>query len=194
MPDIATALRNALTKWDDEPPTTKVEPEPTPPREYFKTTNNVCRATFDYIRDNPGKTRNEIVDALTAQGYKDSSTTTLIGQMLKQYKVRESQGLIYATSNEYTPLKSAKTWASLQAKAQRKKVIVIKRRKPEDVEQVQEPVEKPKPRQTGTVPALGAPFGNSINDMGVTDILNSLSIAKARMLYDALSKIFGSNT
>lgn len=144
MPDIATALRKALNTWDDEPPTTKVEPEPTPPKEYFKTTNNVCRATFNCIRDNPGKTRKEIVDMLTAQGFKDKSTTTLIGQMVKQYHVRETRGLLYATNNEYTPLKNAKAWAKLQGNAQRKHVTLVSKRTGEVINPrpVPMPVEK----------------------------------------------------
>jgi hypothetical protein len=137
MPDIKTALQAALSKtaneWaaDDEahhktePKTEQAMPENAPPKAYFTTTNNVCRATFEYIRDNPGKTRKEVMTALSARGYKDASTTTLIGQMVKQYHVRETQGLLYATTDHYVPLKGSKAWAKLQASAQRKHVTLV---------------------------------------------------------------------
>jgi hypothetical protein len=181
MPDIATALRTAMNKWDDEPPTTKVEPEPTPPnppepKVYFTTTNNVCRATFDHIRDNPGKTRKEVCNALAERGYKESSTTTLIGQMLKQHHVRESKGALYAVNDQYVPLKGSKAWAKLQAAkaAPRKHVELVS-------------------KSTGKVfnprPAQEAPQINSAWDADT--MLNSLSIVQARALYDSLRKIFG---
>jgi hypothetical protein len=95
MPDIKTALQEALSKtataWaeDDEahhkmePKTEQAMPENNPAKEHFAVTNNVCRATFDCIKHNPGSTRKEIIDALSSQGYKAASTATLIGQMLQ---------------------------------------------------------------------------------------------------------------
>jgi hypothetical protein len=136
MPDIKTALQEALAKtaneWaaDDEAHH-KTEPEPMPEttpshKPYFTTTNNVCRATFEYIRDNPGKTRKEVCNTLLERGYKIASTTTLIGQMLKQQHVRETRGLMYATTDHYVPLKSSKAWAKLQeAKAAPRKHVEL---------------------------------------------------------------------
>ena len=189
MPDIATALRTALTKWDDEPSTTNKpnEPAPAAKKPHFSVTNNVCRATFDCILKNPGKTRKEITDALLEGGYKPSSTATLIGQMVKQYHVRETRGLLYATSNEYTPLKNAKAWAKLQANAQRKKVIVVKRRKPEDVEPVYSDIVTAggfDPRNKFDVPPTWT----------VDSVIDKLSVKQAMAVYDELRKIFGSNT
>ena len=184
MPDIATALRTALTKWDDEPPTTTAAPAQPEPKPYFTTTNNVCRATFEYIRDNPGKTRKEVCNALLEKGYKASSTTTLIGQMLKQYHARESQGLLYATMEHYAPLKGSKAWAKLQASAQRKKVIVIKRRKPEDVEPKYSDIKSDggmDPRNKFDAPPTWT----------VESVIGSLNVRQAMAVYDELRKIFG---
>lgn len=173
MSDIGTALRKALSEWDTEPPTTKVEPEPTPPgTPHFAVTNNVCRATFDCIKNNPGSTRKEIIAALTAQGYKAASTTTLIGQMLKQNHVRELDGGLFATSDQYVPLKGSKAWAKLQA-APRKKVTLVSKRTGEALSR----------------PVQEAPQIDST--WNVTDQLNSMSIVQARLMYDALRKIFG---
>lgn len=127
MPDIKTALQAALSKtaneWaaDDkahhktEPKTEQAMPENNLAKEHFAVTNNVCRATFDCIKHNPGSTRKEIIDALSSQGYKAASTTTLIGQMLKQNHVRDSEGALFAVSDRYVPLKGSKAWAKLQA-------------------------------------------------------------------------------
>jgi flagellar basal body P-ring protein FlgI len=127
MPDIATALRQALDDW--EPPTTPAAPAPAKP--YFTVTNNVTRVTFDYVRDNPGKTRVEVAAALEKMGYKPGSVSSLLGQMIQQGMVRESTSLLYVTVNEYTPIKSSKIRKAMATKPQeqqRKKVVLINKR------------------------------------------------------------------
>jgi hypothetical protein len=168
MPDLKSELSKVINAW--EPTPTKEEP-----KKYFTTTNNVCRATFDHIRDNPGKTRKEVCNALAERGYKESSTTTLIGQMIKQSHVRETRGLLYAINTEYAALKGSKAWAKIEAAkaAPRKHVELVS-------------------KSTGKVfnprPAQEAPQINSTWDADV--MLNSLSIVQARALYDSLRKIF----
>jgi hypothetical protein len=93
-------------------------------------TNNVCRTTFNYVRDNPAKTRVEVAKALSQQGYKPGSVSSLLGQMIKQGLMRESAHLLYVTVNEYAPLKSSKTLKGLSEKPQeqqRKKVIIVRK-------------------------------------------------------------------
>lgn len=159
MPDIKTALQEALSKtataWaeDDEahhkmePKTEQAMPENNPAKVHFAVTNNVCRATFDYINANPGKTRKEIIDALTARGYKAASTTTLIGQMIKQNHVRDSKGLLYAVNDQYVPLKGSKAWAKLQAAkaAPRKHVELVSKRTGEIINPRPAPAPVPAP-------------------------------------------------
>ena len=171
MPDIKTALEKALNEWEPEP-----MPETIPSKPYFTVTNNVTRITFEYIRDNPGKTRKEVCNALFEKGFKHSSTTTLIGQMIKQYHARESQGLLYATSDHYVPLKGAKAWANLQASAQRKHVTLVSKSTGK--------VLNPRPAPVKETPQI-----NSAWD--AETLLNNLSIKQARALYDELRKIFG---
>lgn len=179
MPDIKTALEKALNEW--EPAAAKPEPTPSKAKAYFTVTNNVCRVTFEYVRDNPGKTRVEAAKALEAQGYKSGSVSSLLGQMLKQGMMRESAHLLYVTSNEYRPLKSSKVLKSMQAKAQaqavpeRKKVVLVSKRTGE--------VLNPAPK-VEAVPQI-----NSVWD--AETLLNNLSIKQARALYDELRKIFG---
>jgi hypothetical protein len=183
MPDIKSALEKALNEWEPAPEST---PEPAPAKAYFTVTNNVCRVTFEYVRDNPGKTRVEVAKALEAQGYKPGSVSSLLGQMLKQSLMRERAHLLYVTTNEYAPLKSSKALKVAQEKAQqatRKKVVLISKRTGEVI-----------PPASAGIAALpttreAAPQINSAWD--AETLLNSLSIKQARALYDELRKIFG---
>jgi hypothetical protein len=164
MPDIKTALEKALNEW---------EPEPTPAKPYFTVTNNVTRVTFEYVRDNPGKTRTEVAKALEKQGFKPGSVSSLLGQMIKQGMMRENANLLYATTNEYAPLKGSKVLKGLAAKPQeqqRKVVKLVNTRTGEVLNPTPTPVAK---------------------EWNVTDQLNSMSIVQARLMYDALRKIFG---
>jgi len=164
MPDLKSELNKVLNEWNtpEAQPATKA---------YFTVTNNVTRATFDYIRDNPGKTRKEIAVVLEAKGFKTSSVTSLLGQMVKQGMVRESTGLLYVTTGEYTPLKGSKALKTLAEKQQapQRKVVTI--------------VRKPKAEPTPT------PYIDSL--LNPVTLLNTMSIRQARELYDELRKIFG---
>jgi hypothetical protein len=183
MPDIKSALEKALNEWEPAP---APKPAPTPAKAYFTVTNNVCRVTFEYVRDNPGKTRVEVAKTLEARGYKSGSVSSLLGQMLKQGMMRESAHLLYVTTNEYAPLKSSKALKVAQEKAQqttRKKVVLISKRTGEVI-----------PSASAGIAALpttreAAPQINSAWD--AETLLNNLSIKQARALYDELRKIFG---
>jgi hypothetical protein len=171
MPDIKTALEKALNEWEPEP---TPAPAPAPTKPYFTVTNNVTRITFDYVRDNPGKTRKEVAVALEAQGFKTSSVTSLLGQMVKQGAMRESAHLLYVTASEYAPLKSSKKVKELAAKPQEQQRKVVKLVNTRTGE-----VLNPTP-----VPQINAAWD-------AETLLNNLSIKQARALYDELRKIFG---
>jgi predicted SPOUT superfamily RNA methylase MTH1 len=166
MPDIATALRQALDDW--EPPTAAPAASPTAP--YFTVTNNVTRVTFNFVRDNPGKTRVEVAKALEQQGYKAGSVSSLLGQMLKQGMMRESAHLLYVTMNEYAPLKSARALKAQAAKpqAQQRKIVTITRRAA--------PVAEPTPEVT---------------EWSVESVIGHLNIRQASAVYNELRKLFG---
>jgi hypothetical protein len=181
MPDIKTALEQALAKaqpapqlpadWDDEGGEAAIESittkakEATMPRQRFTTTNNVTRATFDFVLNNPGKTRIEIARRLAEQGFAKGSTSSLLGQFIKQGQIAERNGFLFAQQAEYKPLKAS----------QRKPAVV---EAPTPKAQA-EPVAKPEP----------APQINAAWD--AETLLNNLSIKQARALYDELRKIFG---
>jgi hypothetical protein len=166
MPDIKTALEKALNDWEptvDIPP-----PAPAPTKPYFTVTNNVTRITFDYVRDNPGKTRIEVAKALEKQGYKPGSVSSLLGQMIKQGLIRESAHLLYAMANEYAPLKGSKAVKALAAKPQeqQRKIVTITRKAA--------PVAEPTPVAKEWTP---------------DDVIDKLTVHQAIALFKALRNI-----
>jgi hypothetical protein len=170
MPDLKSELSKVLNEWNPAETTTMTQGASKP---YFTVTNNVTRITFDYVRDNPGKTRKEVATALEVQGFKPSSVTSLLGQMLKQGVMRESAHLLYVTTSEYAPLKSSKRLAlSKKPQEQQRKVVKLVNTRTGEVL-------NPTP----------APQINAAWD--AETLLNNLSIKQARALYDELRKIFG---
>jgi hypothetical protein len=174
MPDIKTALEKALAKtanaWaaDDAHHQTEPQPENAVPKQYFQTTNNVTRVTFDFVRDNPGMTRVEVAKELAKQGYKPGSVSSLLGQMLKQGMMRESAYLLYATTNEYTPLKSTKALKALAAKPQeqQRKIVTITRKAA--------PVAEPTP---------------VVKEWSPDDVIDKLTVHQAIALFKALRNV-----
>ena len=97
MPDMQTAFKTALSRtlqqWDDDEAPPSVQPVSTslsqpsqntqeiPMKKTFNITNNISRVTFDYIKNNPGSTRKEIIEALEHQGFAGGSTSSLVAQM-----------------------------------------------------------------------------------------------------------------
>jgi hypothetical protein len=173
MPDIASALRQALDSWEptvDIPP-----PAPAPTKPYFTVTNNVTRVTFNYVRDNPGKNRVEVAKDLEKQGYKPGSVSSLIGQMIKQGLIRESAQLLYVTANEYAPLKGSKVVKALAAKPQeqqRKKVVLVSKRTGAIVGAA--PVAEPTP---------------VVKEWSPNDVIDTLTVHQAIALFKALRSV-----
>jgi hypothetical protein len=166
MPDIASALQKALNEWEPTEPVPT--PTPTPAKAYFTVTNNVTRVTFDYVRDNPGKTRVEVAKAMEKQGFKPGSVSSLLGQMIKQGMVRESAHLLYATVNEYTPLKGSRVVKALTAKPQeqQRKIVTITRRAA--------PVAEPTP---------------VVKEWSPDDVIDKLTVHQAIALFKALRNV-----
>lgn len=186
MPDIKTALQAALaktaTEWaaDDEAHH-KLEPKQEQPvttaKAYFSVTNNVCRTTFEFVRDNPGMTRVEIAKELAKQGFNAKSVSSLLGQMLRQELMRENGKLLYTTSNEYSPIKSSKVMkARAEAPVQRKKVTIVNTRTGE--------VFNPKPAGIAALPA--APVAK---EWEPSDVIDKLSVRQALALFKELRNI-----
>ena len=131
MPDIQTAFKQALSRtlqqWDDDGEAPPLQPvsscllpptnptQPTTMKKTFNVTNNISRVTFDYIKNNPGSTRKEIIQALDHQGYNAGSTSSLIAQMRRNNMIHDKDDLYYADIPEYRPIKSLKAMKKMDA-------------------------------------------------------------------------------
>ena len=138
MPDIQTALKNALSttlrEWDDDgeevsPPSTinttinnslsAPSQKPIMPN-LHKITNNVSRVTFNYVKDNPGSTRMEIITTLGHQGFGKGSVSSLLAQMRRSKMIHDTNGLWYADIKEYEPIKNANYKSKAKPKPEKK--------------------------------------------------------------------------
>ena len=162
MPDIKTALTGILSEWelDNQQQEKQVKHIP-----HFKVTNNVTRATFDYVKNNPRQSCKTICKALEKQGYKPSSIGSLLTQFVKNGLCARDANSNYTTiANEYSPIKASKKLKTDQV------------------------IHKAKTTRGEGIAAL-SPQPTWVKRE--TDIINSLSVMQARTLYDALKKIFG---
>ena len=215
MPDIQTAFKTALSKtlqqWDDDgeaPPLQPVSSCPLPPtnptqtitmKKTFNITNNISRVTFDYIKNNPGSTRKEIIEALEHQGFAGGSTSSLIAQMRRNNMIHETNSAYYADIAEYRPIKSLKALKKLQApiappkrKYEKKAVTGIGALLREKLENM------PVPSQDALDSAAYAMGGNTPKRMislvrvkSPEDILKDMTVYQAHDLYRHLKQMFG---
>jgi hypothetical protein len=156
MPDIQSEMSKVLDEWN-KPESTTMTHAP-----HGKITNNVTRATFDKVVQNPGITRAKLIEVLADDGFKKSSTSSIIGQLLTNGNLRRVGDGIFANQSQYEPRYSP--------------TPPTKRRVKKDAPVAQ-------------VKAEPAPQINSAWD--AETLLNHLSIKQARALYDELRKIFG---
>jgi hypothetical protein len=215
MPDIQTAFKVALSKtladWDDEGEPPYVQPvsasfsQPTQPtqaipmKKTFNVTNNISRVTFDYIKNNPGSTRKEIIEALEHQGFAGGSTSSLIAQMRRNNMIHETNNLYYADIAEYRPIKSLKALKKMEApiappkrKYEKKAVTGIGALLREKLENT------PMPSQDALDAAAYAMGGHTPKRMislvrvkSPEDILKDMTVYQARELYVHLKQMFG---
>jgi hypothetical protein len=217
MPDMQTALKTALTRtlqeWDDDgetfsPPstinTTINNSVPTPSQEIpmkktFNITNNISRVTFDYIKNNPGSTRKEIIEALEHLGFAGGSTSSLIAQMRRNQMVHETNNAYYADIPEYRPIKSLKALKKMDApisppkrKYEKKAVTGIGALLREKLENT------PMPSQDALDAAAYAMGGHTPKRMislvrvkTPEDILKDMTVYQAHDLYRHLKEMFG---
>jgi hypothetical protein len=209
MPDMQTALRSALTKtlqaWDDDevaPPPPSAQPVSTPSpltsnqnqtmTNNFNVTNNVSRETFNYIKDNPGSTRMEIIIALGHKGFGKASVSSLIAQMRRCNMVHDTNGLWYADIEEYRPIKNY-AYAKKKNKEQKKPAgmtglgALLKAKIQEPRDDAMDSAayamnsNAPAPKRMVTLVRTKTP----------ADILKDLTVYQAYDLYKELKQIFG---
>jgi len=215
MPDMQTAFKTALSRtlqqWDDDEAPPSVQPVSTslsqpsqntqeiPMKKTFNITNNISRVTFDYIKNNPGSTRKEIIEALEHQGFAGGSTSSLVAQMRRNKMIHETNNLYYADIDEYRPIKSLKALKKMEApiappkrKYEKKAVTGIGALLREKLENM------PEPSQDALDAAAYAMGGHTPKRMvslvrvkSPEDILKDMTVYQAHALYHHLKQMFG---
>jgi len=204
MPDIQTALKAALNttlrEWDDDgegadapiqpvsssfPSTSNQKPTM---KHLYNTTNNVSRETFNYIKNNPGSTRIEIVTELVHKGFSKGSVSSLIAQMRRNKMVHDTNGLWYADVDEYQPIKN---------------ISYIKRKeqanKPNAGELLMQKLATPKKADAGiaalrpdtTETTTPKRLVSLVRNREPQDILKDMTVYQAHDLYVHLKQMFG---
>ena len=124
MPDLKTALTQALEEW--EPSTTKEEKKMAVHN--FKPTNNNTRITFNYVRDNPGLTAKQVGEHMASIGQKAHSSIAMMSAAVKNGIMRkDANNRYYATVPEYIPLKKivSKPRSSTKPKEEKPKTVTM---------------------------------------------------------------------
>jgi hypothetical protein len=177
------ALTQIIDAWEDDEPLPQLQPQPqekqamkNPP---LNITTNVSRATFYFIRANPGLTKEEICKRLVDEGYKASSVTSLISQLRRTSQIEPRDDKYYALMNDYVPINQVATRAMRKHKQQKAAA------KSEGIAALH-PVATPAP-----TPAPAPAYAPVVIPNEIEHILNTLPIKQARALYDELHKVFG---
>jgi hypothetical protein len=153
-------------------------------------TNNVSRETFNYIRDNPGSTRLEIIEALGHKGFAKGSVSSLIAQMRRSYMVHETNGLWYADVNEYAPIKNINYKRKKKAKTQKKPATGIGALLKAKLEAT--PVPTPERVEIpANIPTQRATVTTIVRTKTPEDIIGNMTVYQARELYVHLKQMFG---
>ena len=157
MPDLQTELSKVINEWEAPMQTTT-------PTQSVEATTNMSRSTFEFVQQNPGLTRRVVVNHLATRGFKATSTTSLLTQMLRSGLIKLVDERLFATQKNYRPLKLyvARNPVHKRANATQRQAHA-------------------EPAATVTPPRPTS-----------KDLLASLSISEARALYDELYKIFNS--
>lgn len=217
MSDFVTALKNAINHWDqqhkEEPMQTTTiaeQPQPQPAqnaeaprkvarvtmpdgRSVFAPTNNVTRETFDFVKANPGLTTAQIAKALAARGFKESSVTSIVSQMVRAKMAhRDEDSRVFATRTKYRPIESS---AAKQLQRQQAKARTAGKRAA--MQQIKEQAVEAPPKQTKEIKEIKEVRVRTLemrSDMNETQfveaILSNISIFGARVLYDKLKPLF----
>jgi len=211
MPDIQTALKTALSttlrEWDDDgedaPPTPSVQPvsisfpatsnqKPAMLNQH-KITNNVSRVTFNYVRDNPGSTRQEIIRELGHQGFGKGSISSLLAQMRRSKMIHDTNGLWYADVKEYAPIKNPNYKSKAKPKPEKKATTglgALLKAKLENTPMPSQAALDAAARAMEPAPQRKA-FVTLVRTKTPHDILKDMTVYQAHELYVHLKQMFG---
>jgi len=212
MPDIQTALKSALSRtlqeWDDDGETsspsstinTTITNSVSAPSQaptmtnLFNVTNNVSRSTFNYIKDNPGSTRQEIIIALEHTGFTKASVAALISQMNKAKMIHKTNDLWYVDVPEYIPIKNV-GYVKKKAKVEKKPTTgigALLRAKLENRALTHDEAMDAAAYAMGGIAAAPKRMATTIvRNRTPEDIIGNMTVYQARELYVHLKQMFG---
>lgn len=193
MPDIKTEMSKVLNAWEQDAQQTQAKPMVATPngKKLWTVTNNVTRATFDYVQKYGGNTGDKIRADLIAQGFKANSISSLLTQFVRQGAMRrDAEGRYYTVAPEYVTIK-----ASLKNKyeGKRKSKIVTSPRstgiaalKPEPT-----PVKEKTTINISSVQPLKNPAPYVAMEWDAETIINNIGLKQAHKLFLELNTYFG---
>jgi hypothetical protein len=214
MPDIQTALKAALSttlrEWDDDgeevsPPSTistTINNSVSAPSQkpimlnQHKITNNVSRVTFNYVKDNPGSTRQEIIRELGHQGFGKGSISSLLAQMRRSKMIHDTNGLWYADVKEYEPIKNPNYKSKAKPKPEKKTSTglgALLKAKLENTPMPSQAALDAAARAMGTPARVEIPkrMVSLVRTKTPHDILKDMTVYQAHELYVHLKQMFG---
>lgn len=179
---------------------------PNAPRPRFGITNNASRETFNYVRDNPGKTRGEVSAALQTKGFKRSSVESLLSQLVRTNQLaKDADGKLTALHAEYTPilpkqlkaLRKESKAAALRAiktaaltKAREAKAAIAAKRAEATTKEEPKQKYQPKAVPEGIAALQTTPTSLPLVELTADKILDTLGVRQAKLLFLELKKIF----
>jgi len=177
MPDIKTALTQALKEWEPEQEsnTKDKQMQTTAPKDTgFKIQNNVSRKSYEYVVANPGVKPSEITAWAKKNGFNPDSAYAIASNSVRMGTMkRDANGGFIALLREYTPIKNTKKKKNVTG------VIPSAPKAPQ-------PTKPAKP----TKPVLAEPEAVATLRLTAKYVVDNIGIGEAKALYTALKQIF----
>jgi hypothetical protein len=186
-PATTAAVKQIIAQWDDTEPTTTKEkemPYEPPAAQKFtdiqapSTTAPVTLTVFNYLRDKGGTTRAEVLRVMTKQGFRESTVSTLLSQLVVVGQVSNMGGVYKTIVPAYKPYDIKK--ARLANKATAKKIA-----KAAGIAAL------PPQATSKKQPVLTATPDTAMLDDDIDLILKRLSVFQAIALYKKLKVMLG---
>lgn len=185
MPDLQSALKNAIETWEPAPTTPLGQQlkEKIMAKTPFAIQNNVTRVTFDYIKLHPGTTAAAASKDLVKHGFKESSVTALMAQFVRSgLATRDNNHGYRVTVDEYVPMKASTKYA--------KKAVKVKPATTNDHKRplttAGDGIAALHPEATSKRVVNTIVFGKPPEE-----VIKHMNVLQARELYEYLKKIFG---
>lgn len=165
---------------------------------HFAVTNNVMRATFDAIKNAPNMTHREYVEMLTCRGFKESSSSSVIYQLVRSGQVvKDEHGNHRVVRSEYEPVKAPKKRTvqivDYAPPQERKHISIMRRPKKKSDPSHGIAALTPDTRKKLAREAQAIVDAVPTRAFHPSAIVDQLTVLHARELYDYLKKIFGGN-